>query len=207
MRSTPANPAAISASISDLIRLIRAKDTSRTRNLPSHALKGVLRNGTETVGNLDAEASEQARSCAVAWLFGFQLGTWAQSWAHFLKSCPYSARSQSPPHRSVTALAPETASPAPSPPCHRLNHAEGLTLHFPSTAKRASAAFSRRLSVRYAAIAAVGLDWILDKSRPQPAHQKLAHHRSFTVETTPYLHTNVILSVLSSHIRIGGSVY
>jgi hypothetical protein len=31
-----------------------------------------------------------------------------------LKSCRYSARSQSPPHCSVTALAPETASSAPS---------------------------------------------------------------------------------------------
>ena len=43
-------------------------------------------------GHFDAEASERAQSRAVAWLFGFQPGTWAQSWAHFLKSCPYSAR-------------------------------------------------------------------------------------------------------------------
>jgi len=39
----------------------------------------------------DAEASELAQSRAIAWLFGFQSGTWAQSWAHFLKSCSYSA--------------------------------------------------------------------------------------------------------------------
>ena len=47
-------------------------------------------------GYFQAEASEQAHSRAVAWLLRFQSGTWAQSWAHFLKSCPYKATAVPP---------------------------------------------------------------------------------------------------------------
>lgn len=46
----------------------------------------------------NTEASEQTQGPAVAWFFWFASRTWAQFWAHFLKSCPYSARLRLPPH-------------------------------------------------------------------------------------------------------------
>lgn len=76
---------------------ICAEHASRHRNKkpafkrPINGLCGSVRNSRECSLFSDAEASELAQSRAIAWLFGFQSGTWAQSWAHFLKSCSYSA--------------------------------------------------------------------------------------------------------------------
>jgi hypothetical protein len=51
----------------------------------------------------NTEASEQAQIRAVDGLFWFQSGTWAQSWAHFLKSCPFAAHPAIQRVRAFTA--------------------------------------------------------------------------------------------------------